>query len=70
MDCENCENEATFWVSEQYIAADGLGAVERLEAVCTDCVDDVEPEGIERPYGRYEFKIEAVPEAFGMGRVE
>lgn len=68
MECVICDDEAALWVSERY--SDGAGgAVERLDPVCGECVDDVEPEGLDGLYGRYEFKIEPIPEAFGMGRV-
>lgn len=69
MDCEYCTAEAVFWVSERWLAEDGVGAVERMEAVCGDCVDDIEPEGLGQPFANYEFKIEAEPEAFGMARI-
>jgi len=69
MNCENCTEEAVFWVTERWLAEDGVGGVERMEAVCADCVEDIEPEGLEQAYPNYEFKIEAEPEAFGMERV-
>jgi len=68
MDCEDCGEEAVLWVSERY--SDGAGgAVERLHALCRECADDAGPEGLDGLYGRYEFKIEPIPEAFGMGRI-
>lgn len=69
MKCEYCAGEAVFWVTERWLAEDGVGGVERMEAVCGDCVADVEPEGLEQAYANYEFKIEAEPEAFGMEEV-
>jgi len=66
MDCEHCDSEAAFWVDERYLADDGVGAVERLESVCRDCVTDATPDGLENAYANYRFKIEPIPEAFDM----
>lgn len=70
MECERCSNEIVFWVTERWLSEDGVGAVERMEAVCDECVKEVEPEGLENVYANYEFKIEPEPEAFDMGQIK
>jgi hypothetical protein len=65
--CESCdENDAMFFVFERYEGEDGLGAVESEVALCQECIEDVGPEHLENAYANYEFKIDPVPEAFGM----
>ncbi|MFD2373332.1 hypothetical protein [Haloarchaeobius iranensis] len=69
MQCEHCSADVEFWVYEQYLSDDGVGAVERSEAVCSECVKEVEPEALDQAHANYEYRIEPDPEAFGMSRI-
>jgi len=64
MDCEYCSGVAVQWLSERYEAQDGLGAIERIEAVCTDCAAQSCPKGLEGVYANYEYQLEQIPEEF------
>jgi hypothetical protein len=64
--CESCGEEAVFWVSEQWEAEDGVGAVERETPLCRECTDGVQPKHLDQAYANYEFRVEPVAEAFGM----
>lgn len=70
MDCEKCGEKAVYTVYERYLASDGVGAVERGERLCSDCVESVTPECLDQSYPRYEFRIQPAPEAAGMGTVQ
>jgi acyl dehydratase len=65
-DCELCSAEAEFFVQERWEAEDGLGAVESDTPLCAECASDEGPRHLDQAYANYEFRIEPVPEAFGM----
>lgn len=61
MECEHCDETARFWVEESYLSEDGEVGVDRLEAVCVDCVEEAEPEGMREPFGpNYSYEISII----------
>jgi hypothetical protein len=63
-DCYECGDEAEFWRFETW--TDGVGGVEYEEPFCGECIKDAGPSQLDNADINYEFRIEAIAEAFGM----